>query len=183
MTTTSTRPADIALSERQANSMAPSDMIKRGTVLLVGAVAILLLVKQIGPLDYYWDPFLIGVTFLVAAAVTGPRSPLWGAGLVVGFWGLAKVFQNNTDFAWASPATTAMIGIGGLVAAYLVTRGFAISVASVAWPVVFIGLGQYVHGTYKGWPITVFTAGLAAVYGIAELINASRVRGKVGSGA
>jgi len=182
VTTTSNRPAE-TLSERQSNSMAPGDMTKRGIVLLVGAVAILLLVKEIGPLDYYWNPLLVGVAFLAAAAVTGPRSPLWGAGLVVGFWGVSKVFQNNTDFAWAGSATTAMIGVGGLVGAYLVTRGFAISVASVAFPVVFIGLGQYIHSTFEGWPITGYTAGLAAVYGIAELVNASRVRNKLGAGA
>lgn len=171
------------LAARHANSMAPADMRKRGIVLLVGAVAIVLLVKEIGPLDYYWNPPLVGLVFLVAAAVTGPLSPLWGAGIVVGFWGLSKILQNNTDWAWTGPFTTPMIGLGGLLAAYLATRGFAISVARIAWPVVFIGVGQYVHSTYAGWPITAYTCGLAAVYGVAELANAARIRNKTAAGA
>ncbi len=176
--TTTTSGQQSELSARQNNSMAPADMRKRGIVLLVGAVVIALAVKDIGPLDYYWNPPLVGLAFLAAAAVTGPRSPLWGAGLIVGFWGASKILQSNTDFAWTGPFSTVMIGLGGLVAAYLVTRGFAISVASVAWPIVFIGVGQYVHSTYEGWPITAYTAGLVAIYGVAELINASRVSSK-----
>ncbi|MCA1720975.1 MAG: hypothetical protein LC779_07730 [Actinobacteria bacterium] len=169
--------------ERHANSMAPADMRKRGIVLLVGAVVIALLVKEIGPLDYYWNPPLVGLVFLAAAAVTGIRSPLWGAGLVVGFWGAAKILQNNTGLAWTGAFTTVCIGLGGLLAAYLVTRGFAIGVASIAWPVVFIGVGQYIHGTYSGWPITAYTAGLAALYGVVEIVNASRVSAKAGASA
>ncbi len=178
MTATYTTPdSRDELAERHANSMAPADMRKRGIVLLVGAVAIALLVKEIGPLDYYWNPPLVGLVFLAAAAVTGPRSPLWGAGLVVGFWGLSKILQSNTDWAWTGAFSTVAIGLGGLLAAYLVTRGFAISVASIAWPVVFIGIGQYVH-SFEGWPITAYTCGLAAVYGVAELANAARISSK-----
>ncbi len=177
-TKTTTPPQQSDLSVRHDNSMAPSDMRKRGIVLLVGAVVIALLVKEIGPLDYYWNPPLVGLVFLAAAALTGPRSPLWGAGLIVGFWGASKILQSNTDFAWTGPFSTVMIGLGGLLAAYLVTRGFAISVASIAWPIVFIGVGQYIHGTYAGWPITGYTCGLAAVYGVAELVNAARISSK-----
>lgn len=182
MTTTSTgAPVDSDLQERHAHSMAPEDMRRRGIVLIVGAVAIALLVKQIGPLDYYWNPPLVGLVFLAAAAVTGIRSPLWGAGLVVGFWGAAKILQNTTDLAWTGAFATVCIGLGGLVGAYLLTRGFAVGVASVAWPVVFIGVGQYIHGTYGGWPITAYTAGLAALYGLVEIVNAARVSSRAGS--
>lgn len=177
MTTTTERSApDRSRAAHADDAMTPSSMRNRGIVLLLGAVVIALAVKDIGPLDYYWDPALVGLAFLAAAVVTGPRSPLWGAGLVVGFWGAAKVLQNTTDLAWTGSFSTVAIGLGGLVAAYLATRGFAVSPASVAWPVVFIGIGQYVHSTYAGWPITAYTAGLAAVYGVAELVNAARLR-------
>lgn len=149
-TTTTASPQQSDLSVRHDNSMAPSDMRKRGIVLLVGAAVMALVIKDVGPLDYYWNPPLVGLVFLAAAALTGPRSPLWGAGLIVGFWGASKILQNNSEFAWAGPFSTAAIGLGGLLAAYLVTRGFSISVASIAWPVVFIGVGQYVHSTYAG---------------------------------
>jgi hypothetical protein len=67
------------------------------------------------------------------------------------------------------------IGLGGLIAAALAARGWAVSPASVAWPVVFIGLGQFLNSNTlgSGW-ITWYTAGLAVVYGVAELLNSSR---------
>jgi hypothetical protein len=161
--------------EHADDSMSPGDMRRRGLVLLAGAVAMVLLVQPIGFLDYYWDPLLVGLAFLAAAAVTGPRSPLWGAGLVVTAWGVAKVIENNVAVDWAGGMTTIAIGLGGLIAAYLAMRGWAVSAASVAWPVVFIGLGQFIHGNTLGsGTITWYTAGLALVYGLAELVNSSR---------
>lgn len=176
MTATSTDQRDGLLSHSD-DSMSSGDMRRRGLVLLVGAVVIALLVKPIGPLDYYFAPLLIGLAFIAAAAVTGPRSPLWGAGLVVTAWGTSKVIENNIEVSWAGGMTTLAIGLGALIAAYLASRGWAVSAASVAWPVVFIGLGQFLHGNTLGSGlITWYTAGLAAVYGIAELVNSSRDR-------
>lgn len=150
--------------------------LRRGVVLIVGAVVMALLIQPIGPLSYPWNPLLVGLVFLAAAAVVGARSPLWGAGLVVGFWGLAKVISGAVAFSWSGPFSTAMIGLGGLLAAYLASRGFAITVASVAFPVVFIGIGQWVHSTYSGAPITIYTAGLAAAYGVVDVALSLRAR-------
>lgn len=173
MTATSTDHREGLLSHSE-DSMSPGDMRRRGLVLLVGAVVIALLVKPIGPLDYYFNPLLIGLAFVAAAAVTGPRSPLWGAGLVLTAWGTSKVIENNVEVSWAGGMATIAIGLGALIAAYLATRGWAVSAASVAWPVVFIGIGQFVHSNSPGGLITWYTAGLAAVYGAAELVNSSR---------
>jgi hypothetical protein len=173
MTATSTDRSG-PLSHR-SDSMSGGDMRRRGVILLAGAVAIVLLVQPIGFLDYYFNPLLVGLAFLAAAAATGPRSPLWGAGLVVTAWGVAKVIENSVEVSWAGGMSTLAIGLGGLIAAYLGTRGWAVSAASVAWPVVFIGFGQFLHGnTLDSGTITYYTAGLAAVYGIAELVNSSR---------
>ncbi len=176
MTATSTdRPG--ALSHR-SDSMSAGDMRRRGLILLAGAVAIVLLVQPIGFLDYYFNPLLVGLAFLAAAAATGPRSPLWGAALVTTAWGVSKVIESNVEVSWAGGMSTLAIGLGGLIAAYLATRGWAVSPASVAWPVAFIGIGQFVHGntldTGAAGAITWFVAGLAAVYGAAELVNSSR---------
>ena len=176
MTATSTDHEEGFLSHSE-DSMSSGDMRRRGLVLLAAAVVIAVLVKPIGPLDYYFAPLLVGLGFVAAAAVTGPRSPLWGAGLVVTAWGTAKVIQNNVDVEWAGGMTLLAIGLGGLIAAYLASRGWAVSVASVAWPVVFIGLGQFLHGNTLGSGlITWYTAGLVVVYGVAELVNSSRER-------
>jgi hypothetical protein len=176
MTATSTdRPGMLS---HRSDSMSAGDMRRRGLILLAGAVAIVLLIQPIGFLDYYVNPLLVGLAFLAAAAATGPRSPLWGAGLVVTAWGVAKVIQNNVEVSWAGGMTLVAIGLGGLIAAYLATRGWSVSPASIAWPVVFIGLGQSFHGNTidagASGAITFFIAGLAAVYGVAELINSSR---------
>ena len=157
------------------DSMGPGDMRRRGVVLFAGAALIALLVQPIGPLDYYFNPLLVGLAFVAAAAVTGPRSPLWGAGLVVSAWGTAKVIENNLDVSWAGGMTTLAIGLGGLIAAYLASRGWAVNAASVAWPVAFIGVGQFLHSNTLGsGAITWYTIGLAVVYGAAELVNSSR---------
>ena len=174
MAATPTTHHEGPLSHRE-DSMSAGDMRRRGLVLLAGAVAMVLLAKPVGPLDYYWLPLLVGLTFVAAAAVTGPRSPLWGAGLVVSAWGTAKVIENNVDVTWNGGMTTLAIGLGGLIAAYLASRGWAVSPASVAWPIVFIGLGQFVHSNTLGsGTITWYTVGLAVVYGVAELVNSSR---------
>lgn len=174
MTATPTTHHDGPLSHRE-DGMSAGDMRRRGIVLLVGAAALAVLMQPIGPLDYYWNPLLVGLAFLAAAAVTGPRSPLWGAGLVVTAWGVSKAIENNVEVSWNGGMTTLAIGLGGLIAAYLASRGWAVSPASVAWPVVFIGLGQFIHSNTLGeGTITWYTCGLAAVYGIAELVNSSR---------
>jgi hypothetical protein len=115
-------------------------------VLVVGGVALLLLVRPIGPLAYSWIPLLVGLAFVAAAALTGPRSPLWGPGLVVSAYGTAEVVNLFTDVSGAGAWTTVAIGLGGLHAAFLGSRGWAMSAASVASPVVFIGIGQWIAG-------------------------------------
>ncbi len=179
MTATSTdRPGMLS---HRSDSMSAGDMRRRGLILLAGAVAIVFLVQPIGFLDYNFNPLLVGLAFLAAAAATGPRSPLWGAALVTTAWGVAQQIASIVDVSWAGGMTTLAIGLGGLIAAYLATRGWSVSPASVAWPVVFIGVGQFVHSNTLetgsaavDGAVTWYVAGLAAVYGVAELVNSSR---------
>ena len=142
---------------------------RRGIALVVGGVALLLLVRPVGPLPVSWIPLLVGLAFVLAAALTGPRSPLWGPGLVVSAYGTAEVVDLYTDVAGAGAWTTVAIGLGGLLAAYLGSRGWAMSAASVASPVVFIGVGQWIAGNTPDGTITWFSAGVTVLYGVAEL--------------
>ena len=179
MTATSTdRPGTLS---HRGDSMSAGDMRRRGLILLAGAVAIVLLVQPIGFLDYYFNPLLVGLAFLAAAAATGPRSPLWGAAMVTTAWGASQAIASNVDVSWAGGMSTLAIGLGGLIAAYLATRGWAVSPASVAWPVAFIGIGIFIHGNTLDTgsaavdgAVTWYVAGLVAVYGVAELVNSSR---------
>ena len=136
----------------------------------------MLLVRPFGPLAYSWIPLFVGLAFVTAAALTGPRSPLWGPGLVVSAYGAAEVVNLYTDVPGAGAWTLVAIGLGGLLAAGLGSRGWAMSAASVASPVVFIGVGQWIAGNAPSGTITWFSAGVTVLYGVAELISSRRAR-------
>jgi hypothetical protein len=120
---------------------------------------------------------VVGVTFVVAAAVNGKRSPFWTGGLVVGAWGLGKVLDNTSgDYsAWTGALPLLLLGAGALVAAYLGTRGFSTDVAAVGRAVVFIGVGQLIHITTNGW-ITVIFVALIAAWGLWEIFSPAAAR-------
>lgn len=61
--------------------------LRRGAVLLIGAIVLILIVKPVGTLPYFWIPAITGTVFLLAAAVAGKTSPLWGPGVAVSGWG------------------------------------------------------------------------------------------------
>lgn len=178
MTATSAAPTGARRHDRPGgDSTSPRDLRRRGIVLLVGAAVIALLVQPFGPLAYHWNPLLVGLVFTAAAASTGRRSPLWGAGLVVAFWGLSQVIVAASSPSWGGPFAIAMIGVGGLVAAGLASRGFAVSPASVAAPAVFIGVGLHLHRALPGPEITAYTVGLALLWGLVEVASAVRKGG------
>lgn len=154
---------------------------RRGVALIVGGVVLLLLVRPLGPLAYSWIPLLVGLAFVSAAALTGPRSPLWGPGLVVSAYGTAEVVNLLTDVAGAGAWTIVAIGLGGLLAAFLGSRGWAMSAASVASPVVFIGIGQWIAGNAPAGTITWFSAAVTVLYGIAELVTSQQRDRSAGS--
>jgi hypothetical protein len=120
---------------------------------------------------------VVGVTFLVGAAVTGKRSPFLTAGLVVGAWGLGKVLDNTSGdhSAWTGALPLLLLGTGALVAAYLGSRGFSTDVGAVGRAVVFIGFGQFIHITTDGW-ITAIFVGLIAAWGLWEIFSPAAAR-------
>ena len=143
---------------------------RRGVVLVAGGLVLPLLVEPVGRLAQQWIPLLVGLAFVAAAALTGRRSPLWGPGLVVSAYGTAEVVTLFTDVAGARAWTVVAIGLGGLLAAGLGSRGWAMSAASVASPVVFIGVGQWVAGNAPDGTITWCSAAVTVLYGVAELV-------------
>ena len=156
------------------SSQARGGARRRGAVLVVGGLVVLLLVRPVGPLALPWIPLLVGLAFAAAAGLTGPRSPLWGPALVVSAYGTAEAVNLFTDVSGAGAWTLVAIGLGGLLAAHLGTRGWAMSAASVASPVVFIGIGQWIAGTAPAATITWVSAGVTALYGVAELVGSQR---------
>jgi hypothetical protein len=175
------RPPDLAVSSPSAGqgtdrladarrSAAAVATRRRGIVLITGGVALALLVRPVGPLVQSWIPLLVGLTFVAAGGLTGPRSPLWGPGLVVSAYGTAEVVNSSTDVPGSGAWTLVAIGLGGLLAAYLGSRGWAMGAASVASPVVFIGIGQWIAGNAPDGTVTWFSAAVTVLYGVAELV-------------
>lgn len=221
-------------SERPAGATAPtspsrggSPGLRRGVVLILGAAALFLAVKPWGVLAYPYVPVITGAAFTLAAAVSGRRSPLWGAGLVVLFWGAgvniasrvwptaggmgmsatsshaaaatggmtgmgsthsmhhigaAAMASSGHPSAWAFAFPMVMLGLGGVLAAVLAQRGFSVSPLSVSFPIVFIGVGEYIHGTYGSW-ITATFALLTLCWGAWEVTQGVRQRSATSSGS
>ena len=171
------RPSDPAVTSPSAGARRSASAVgarRRGVVLIAGGVAVALLVRPVGPLAQTWIPLLVGLAFVAAAGLTGPRSPLWGPGLVVSAYGTAEVVNAATDVPGSGAWTLVAIGLGGLLAAYLGSRGWAMSAASVASPVVFIGVGQWIAGNAPDGTITWFSAAVTVLYGVAELVVSRR---------
>ena len=179
------RPSDLAVTSPSAGqgtgrvvdarrSASAVGTRRRGVVLIAGGVALALLVRPVGPLAQSWIPLLVGLAFVAAAGLTGPRSPLWGPGLVVSAYGTAEVVNLFTAVPGSGAWTLVAIGLGGLLAAYLGSRGWAMSAASVASPVVFIGVGQWIAGNAPAGTITWFSAAVTVLYGVAELVVSRR---------
>jgi len=161
---------------------------RRGAVLILGAVVLLFAVKPIGPLAYNWVPVFSGLAFLLAAVVAGRRSPLWAPGLMVTAWGTAQVIASHSNDAgmggmhsmkggstlhWSSALVYVLLGGAALLAAWLGTRGFGVSLFSIAAPLVFIGIGVFVHSNYYS-KLTAGTCALLAAWGLWEILRRTR---------
>lgn len=93
-------------------------------------------------IDFYWTPLILGLSYLVAAIVDGPRGGYWATALGLTAWGLAVAFMGevrpeNVDVAGAYLAG---VGLAGVLAAVLRARGFVISEAGLAATVAASGL-------------------------------------------
>lgn len=113
--------------------------LRQGIVLLVGAVALYVLVR--GPLDFFWTPFIIGLTYLAAALVGGRRGGHWPTALVLVGWG-AAVLARQRGLVDVDTAGAYLVGAGlGALAAAMVDRaGFDADPMGVAATVVATGL-------------------------------------------
>lgn len=85
---------------------------------------------------------ILGVTYLLAATIDGPRGGYWATALGLTGWGLAVAYTGEIRPADIDTAGAYLAGAGvaGLVAAVLRTRGFLISEAGFAATVALGGL-------------------------------------------
>lgn len=111
----------------------------QGIVLAGGAVALELLIAR-GDTPFYWVPLVIGLTYLVAAAVGRRTGGYWATALVLCGWGLAVVWAGSSgpDLAF-SGLYMAGAGLGAVAAIGLGRAGFDASPLGAAATVAAAG--------------------------------------------
>ncbi len=142
--------------------------VLRGGALLLGAVALCALLPPLsGALSINWIGPVAGIVFIAAGLISGRVNSLLATGLVTLAWGIGIVLGVG------SPFLTVALGLGALIAAVLGDRGMAISRVAVAAPVVYVGLGIYLHGVLDD-NLTFFFAAVTALRGGWEFVLARR---------
>lgn len=106
----------------------PANRLIQGGLLIAGALLLGLTVGE-DRLSFYWTPLILGLTYLVAAIVDGPRGGYWATALGLTGWGLAVVYLGEARPMDIDPAGAYLAGAGlaGVAAAFLRSRGFSIS--------------------------------------------------------
>ncbi|MDQ3647113.1 MAG: hypothetical protein M3433_00740 [Actinomycetota bacterium] len=120
---------------------APANRVVQGILLTGGAVLLALTVGE-GRISFYWTPLILGLTYLVAAIVDGPRGGYWATALGLTGWGLAVVYMGDVRPQDIDPAGAYLAGAGlaGIAAAALRSRGFLISEVGFAATLAAAGL-------------------------------------------
>lgn len=115
---------------------------RRALVLLAGGAVVGLLIAPIGPVAFYWMPTITGLTYLVGAAIAGPRGALWGPGFIVTSFGVGVLLgaYGAVSDANALPVAVFAIGVGATLAAAARYAGFAVTVLSLALSVLLLGV-------------------------------------------
>lgn len=120
---------------------------RRGAGLIVGGIVLALLVAPIGPLKFYWLPLVSGLTYLLAAAASGPRGALWAPGLVITGFGVAIVLDSTTFSGIELPLVLLGLGAGAVLAALAHRAGVVVSGLSIGLSILLTG--AFVLAVYK----------------------------------
>ena len=115
---------------------------RRGLVLMLAAVAVVVLVGDDRPLGFLYLPLITGVSYLLAAAAGGRHGDLWGPGLVVTAFGLGAVLSIDGPLGGAlfSPVVLTTVGAGAVLAMLLRRLGIPVDGLSVAAAVLLSGV-------------------------------------------
>jgi len=110
-------------------------------LLFVGGAGLLEFSAGADRIAFYWTPLIIGIIYLLAAIIDGPRGGYWATALGLTGWGLAVAYMGAVRPADVDVAGAYLVGVGfaGLAAALLRVRGFAISEAGLALTIVGAG--------------------------------------------
>lgn len=119
----------------------PANRVIQGGLLVAGALLLALTAGE-DRIMFSWTPLILGVTYLLAAVVDGPRGGYWATALGLTGWGLAVVFMAQVKPADVDTAGAYLVGAGAAVtvAALLRPRGFSISELGLALTIAGGGL-------------------------------------------
>ncbi len=148
--------------------------LARAVVLLIGAVVLLVLVEAAG-VRFFWVPSLLGATYLLAAAASRSRGPLWAPGWVLAAVGLTEAlwFRDGRPAESFQLAQLVLLaaGTGALLAALMRFAGVHVTTTSVALSILLtaafnLAEQQGLRGVAGN---TRLYAGLLAAYAVVEL--------------
>lgn len=147
--------------------------LRQGVALIVGAVALYALVR--GPLDFFWTPLIIGLSYLVAALLGGRHGGHWPTALVLVGWGLAVLArQRGVVDVDTAGAYLVGAGLGALAAAAVDRAGFDADPMGVAATVVAAGLLLALTAQFSALASVETYAVALAVVGAINLLMALR---------
>ncbi|MBA2505516.1 MAG: hypothetical protein H0V29_06165 [Thermoleophilaceae bacterium] len=113
---------------RQGPVRTPANRVIQGLVFVAGAVVLEITVgaERTG---FHWTPLILGVSYLVAAAIDGPRGGYWATAIGLTGWGLVVMLFFEIRPVDVDGAGTYLAGVGlaVVVAALLRSRGFQVS--------------------------------------------------------
>ena len=150
---------------------------RQGAVLVVGG-AFLYLVAEIGSLEFFWTPLLVGLAYLAAAAAGGKQGSYWATALVIGAWGIGVVLLGERVIESVSPEAAYLLfaGAGALLAAALERAGFAIDALGIAASVFLAGLIYALEPRIDALSSAATYAAAIAVVGLVRLFSPERKR-------
>ncbi len=106
----------------------PGNRLIQGLLLCAGAG---LLEFSVGGdrIAFYWTPLILGVIYLLAATVDGPRGGYWATAIALTGWGLSVAYAGEVRPPDVEIAGIYLVGVGlaAAAAALLRARGFAVS--------------------------------------------------------
>lgn len=166
-------PPGSAVSSSLSPVRSPGNRVVQG-LLLSGGAALLAATAGADRIPFYWTPLILGLTYLVAAIVDGPRGGYWGTALGLTGWGLAVVYIGDVRPPDVDPAGAYLAGVGlaGVVAAVLRRRGFLISdlgfAATVAAGGLALALTPRASGTLDDAVTYTIALGVVGVFNVVD---------------
>ena len=141
--------------------------------LLIGA-ALLLVLTQTNAVPFYGTPFIVGLSYLAAAAVAGRSGALWAPGIITTCWGIA-VLLGARDVVPGNKTSYVIAGAAGIGLALALRFTIGLAAGWIGVVVSFAAIALYDNPYAPSWIFHGSTfAALLAGWGLWDLRPARR---------